>query len=80
MSEREVVRGYRDPITFRSEHPSNRIGLTASVRLTSHVLDVERLAREHRNVELHQYIHELMQGGDPRESEWFKRMEKNLEG
>ena len=74
ISERDVVRGFRDPFTYRSEHPSHRIGMIARMGLTNHVLDVERLALEHRNVELHQYLHELMQGGDPRDSEWFKRL------
>lgn len=66
--------GFRDPFTYRSEHPAKRLGLIGRLALTNHVLDVERLARGFHNVELHQYLHELMQGNDPRESDWFKRI------
>lgn len=59
--------GHRDPMTFR------KLPILDWLPLSCHVLNVERMVREHCNVELYQYIHELMQGMDPRESDWFKR-------
>lgn len=62
--------GYRDPMTYR------KLGTNPSLRLTNHVLNVERLAQGRHNVELHQYIHELIQGQNPMESDWFKKSVK----
>lgn len=62
--------GHRDPFTHRSAS----IGLVEKLALTNHVLAVERLVNRYQNVELHQYLYELVAGKDPRESEWFKRL------
>lgn len=51
--------GYRDPFTYKS------LPVIESLRLTNHVLNVEALAKNYRNQELHQYLHLLSQGEDP---------------
>lgn len=58
--------GYRRPFTFK------KLPISDWLPLGCHVLTIQRLASEFRNEELHQYIHELMQGVDPRDSDWFK--------
>jgi hypothetical protein len=60
--------GYRDPFTYR------KLPLLPSMRLTTHVLNIENLIRKHMNVEVHQYIHELSSGMDPQESKWYKNI------
>lgn len=61
--------GFRDPFTFK------KLPILDWLPLNCHVLNLNRLAREFRNEALHQYVHELMQGMDPRQSDWFKRIE-----
>lgn len=63
-----MERGYRDPMTYR------RLPLVESMRVTRHVMTLAKLSSEFRNVALHQYVHELMQGKDPMESDWFRRI------
>jgi len=58
--------GYRDPFTYK------KLTLLPSMRLTTHVLNIEKLIQQNRNVEVHQYIHELSSGGDPQESKWYQ--------
>lgn len=60
--------GHRDPMTFK------KLPILEWLPLSCHVLTLERLARNFQNEALHQYVHELMRGQDPRESEWFKRL------
>jgi hypothetical protein len=60
--------GYRDPFTYK------KLPLLPSMRLTTHVLNIENLVRKHMNVEVHQYIHELSSGMDPQESKWYKKV------
>lgn len=62
--------GYRSPYTFKD------LPTIESLRLTNHVLVIERLHDAHSNENLHQYIYELMQGNDPRELSWFKSWDK----
>lgn len=52
--------GYRDPYTYKA------LPLLPSMALTTHVLNIERLVEGHRNQDLHQYVHLLMEGKDPR--------------
>lgn len=60
--------GYRDPFTYKT------LPLIPSIQLTNHVLNIESLIHKHRNVAVHQYIHELMSGKDPRDSKWYKNI------
>ena len=60
--------GYRDPFTYK------KLPLLPSMRLTTHVLNIENLIQKHMNVEVHQYIHELSSGMDPQESKWYKNV------
>lgn len=57
--------GYRDPMTYKD------LDTVASMKLTNHVLNIEMLKEKRDNVGMHQYIHELMQGKDPRKSDWW---------
>lgn len=54
--------GYRDPFTYKS------LPTIESIRLTNHVLNVEALAKSYRNEALHEYLHLLSQGEDPRKN------------
>lgn len=60
--------GYRDPFTYK------KLPLLPSMRLTTHVLNIENLVQRHMNVEVHQYIHELSSGMDPQDSKWYKNI------
>ena len=60
--------GYRDPFTYK------QLPLLPSMRLTTHVLNIENLIQNRMNVEVHQYIHELSSGMDPQESKWYKNV------
>ena len=60
--------GYRDPFTYKT------LPLIPSMSLTSHVLNIENLIHKHMNVEVHQYLHELSSGIDPRQSKWYKNI------
>jgi hypothetical protein len=60
--------GYRDPFTYK------QLPLLPSMRLTTHVLNIENLIQSRMNVAVHQYIHELSCGMDPQESKWYKNI------
>lgn len=60
--------GYRDPFTYK------KLPLLKSIELINHVLNIEKLIRDHRNVAVHQYIHELSSGIDPQNSKWYKNI------
>jgi hypothetical protein len=60
--------GYRDPFTYK------KLPLLKSIELINHVLNIENLIRDRRNVEVHQYIHELSSGMNPQESKWYKNI------
>lgn len=60
--------GHRDPFTFK------KLPIGEWLPLNRHLLTMERLVREFQNEAAHQYLHELIQGKDPWESDWFKRL------
>lgn len=53
--------GHREARTYKA------LPLLPALALTTHVLNVERLVEERRNEDLHEYLHLLMQGKDPRQ-------------
>jgi len=65
--------GYRDPMTYK------RLPTLDGLTLLDHVLTLRSLQNRFANEHTHQYLHELMQGKDPRKSAWFKKAYPNGE-
>jgi len=48
--------GYRDKYSYK------KLPITAAIQLTNKVLEVERLVKEYRNEDLHQFLYDLQRG------------------